>query len=412
MGVVLMNVYDGHGGFPKRNGSSILDNIRSIHAGFKLCGEPRNAILNVSDDLLLYLISLLRGETPQCPGSLMAEWRGLLSNLAPHWIQPLIYWQIMRLPPGSRPPAEIIDALRLKYLLSRARALIVAGQIRELSRALNGDNIRFLVLKGPALARTAYPDVALRSGSDIDILVLPDHVPRAKLALKKIGYDCPENQFDISRIYYLDDGFIHRDPSKNYLLLEVHWDLNHVSSIRNIDVADLFSRSVKVASDDYAFETLSPVDHLINSASHIGLKHDNDVRLSWIYDVSQLSKNLSLEEWHILQKRSVDCGVRIALERSLTMAQYWTGLQIPAEYSDFSRWPGPTKKELGSLSLINEGRRKAIRQFEVIFFGPGPMSDKVRVLIHRAFPTPSAMRKYKYTKPWLLPFYYVRRLFK
>ena len=92
--------------------SKLLEEIRNIHTGRKLCGEPQNALLNVSDDLLLYVLSLLRDDSPAVPDASIPEWNELISALSSHWITPLLYWKIGHLPYELRPPEDTTAQMR------------------------------------------------------------------------------------------------------------------------------------------------------------------------------------------------------------------------------------------------------------------------------------------------------------
>ena len=81
-------------------GLYLLEKLRYIHKDQMLCGEPRNALLNTHDNLLLYLLSLLRGDAHFLPEVSIDEWKKLLDALRSHWITPLLYYQIGNSPPG------------------------------------------------------------------------------------------------------------------------------------------------------------------------------------------------------------------------------------------------------------------------------------------------------------------------
>ncbi|MER3458636.1 MAG: hypothetical protein C4309_08450, partial [Chloroflexota bacterium] len=57
--------------------------------------------------------------------------------------------------------------------------------------ALEAASIPAIVLKGPALALTIYPDPALRVIGDLDLLVRREQVEQAMAALHSLGYGPP-----------------------------------------------------------------------------------------------------------------------------------------------------------------------------------------------------------------------------
>ena len=71
------------------------------------------------------------------------------------------------------------------FLYAAARAMRSGRQIQVVVDALEAAGIPSVLLKGPALARTVYPDPALRQSVDIDLLVRPGDVLAAEGAFQE-----------------------------------------------------------------------------------------------------------------------------------------------------------------------------------------------------------------------------------
>ncbi len=82
-----------------------------------------------------------------------------------------------------RPPTEVRAWLNRVFLSAAARAMRAGRQIRTVVDALEAAGIESVLLTGPALARTVYPDLALRQSVDIDLLVRPADVIAAEAVL-------------------------------------------------------------------------------------------------------------------------------------------------------------------------------------------------------------------------------------
>ncbi|BAI60960.1 hypothetical protein MCP_0888 [Methanocella paludicola SANAE] len=388
-----------------------LNNIRSIHTHYPLYGDPENALSNFPDDLLLYVISLLKNEIPRLPSSSISQWYELFSALKPHGILPLLYWQILHIPQESRPAKELVDELRRNFLESKACAITTDMQLKELVDVFNKENIPMIILKGSALARTLYLDPALRLCSDIDILVLPQDVVRSRTIMESLGYKCLKKRFDISKYYYHHETY--DKCSKNSMIVELHWRLIFVPLLDIVDIRNFFYRSVKIESTNFSFETLTTIDTIIYLSLHLFLQHSKEVRLNWIYDISQLCKNLTIADWRILQKRSVECRARLSLEKSLILSQYWTGLKIPSEFSDFSKWPKPTKDEITAFSYAMIGRNNTIGRFKLRWPKSAPFLEKIKILIYLIFPSFIDMRGHYHLKSnRLVLLCYIKRWFR
>ena len=98
--------------------SEIIQKLKHLHSEYTLAGEPRNALLDQSEPLLLYLLSILRDEIPTLPNATLNEWNQFLQHLAPHGIAPLLYWKISHLPEDLQPPAEIKEKLQRKKVIA------------------------------------------------------------------------------------------------------------------------------------------------------------------------------------------------------------------------------------------------------------------------------------------------------
>lgn len=345
----------------------------------------------------------------------MKQWTKLFNLLKSHWILPLFYKQIGSWPLKLCPPKEIVHQMRISFLASRAHALQMEKQLSEIINAFQKDEVRILVLKGPALALTIYPDPAMRTSSDLDLLVLQKQMPQARAILERLGYKCLGKRFEHSKDFYCEETFVHENNPAYYRSVELHWDLHSFSGIsREVKVEDLFLRAVKIEKSGLIFETLNPVDSLIHRAINMCLWHNKEIRLIWIYDTALLAHQLKTpQDWEDLLEASVRWRARLALENSLKMAQVWVGLKLPHRFNDFSKWPKPTQAEVSAWSDALLRHERASSFFKLHWSSSTGIFQKVRFLFHLLFPHPEIIRKYYPTaKKWLLPFTYSRRLYK
>jgi hypothetical protein len=267
------------------------------------------------------------------------------------------------------------------------------------------------------LARTVYPDPATRPGSDIDLLVLPEHVIKARNILETLGYKCLEKRFETFRDVHCDEEFIHKEDSKNNLSVEIHWALSMFSGSKwKVDVNEIFSRSVKIDTPGLSFKTLHPVDNLIHVSLHMLIGHYQDVRLIWVYDCALLAQHITLtNDWEMLINKSETYETHIVLKNALKMAQLWSNLKIPAQYSDLYLMPETSDIEDIAWSDPIQWRSDQIAKFTFNLFFSNNLSPfkKVLQLFHIIFPHPDIVRmKYPPLHNWLLPLSYIRRWWK
>jgi signal peptidase len=391
------------------------EKIRNLHQELTLCGDPRNALLDLPDEFLTYTSSLLKNEPINPPKASVKQWSELFDLLKSHWILPLFYKQIGSWPLKFCPPKEIVHQMRISFLASRAHTLQMEKQLSEIINAFQKDEVRILVLKGPALALTIYPDPAMRTSSDLDLLVLPRQMAKTREILVRLGYNCLGKRFEHSKDFYCEETFTHKSKSRYHRSVELHWDLHSFSGIsREAAIEELFERAVRIERSGLKFETLNPVDSLIYRAINMCIWHNKEIRLIWIYDTALLAHQLKApQDWEDLLEASVRWRARLALENSLKMAQVWVGLKLPERFNDFSKWPNPTQAEVSAWSDALLRHERASSFFKLHWSSSTDIFQKARFLFHLLFPHPEIIRKYYPTaKKWLLPFTYIRRLYK
>lgn len=393
-----------------QNNNLILKEIRQVHADLCLAGEPPNALLSVSDELLCYVLSLLRDEPPILPKAAVDEWQELLTYLQCHWITPLLYWKIGHLSPELRPPKMICDRMREIFLASRARYLNLERQIHEVFDTFKKEKIPVLIYKGPALAYTVYPDSATRPFGDIDLLVKPQECPKAQDVLLQMGYQSQSKRFKTFQELFNSESYVHQKDSQSFEV-DLHWDIFQYHGLkRNNDINDLFQNKADVETPILNFHTLSKVDALIQASFHLILHHKEGRRLIWISDIKLLAQSLVYpEDWLVLQKKVAEFNMHLAMENALTLAQLWNGLCVPEEYKSFSKWM-ISKEDQESEMIYAKNKQGPDIRLRGYLDSIRSTPKKIPYLLNFLFPNSDFMQaNYPPSRNWLLPFSYIRR---
>ncbi|MDO9327070.1 MAG: nucleotidyltransferase family protein, partial [Methanoregula sp.] len=254
--------------------------LRELHRHLPLAGDPENALLSLPDDLLTYLISAIRN-TPCMPLDLTPEeWHTFLSLLRPHWIFPLVTFHVQTWPEACRPPREIMEYLNKNFQTASARTLLAGVQIQAVANAMRDAGIPVILLKGHALARTVYPDPALRQSSDIDMLVQPHNFPVAEAVLEKLGYSCPAKIFHIYPYGDHHEKFF--PPGNKGLRLQLHWATdNEFGLFAEGWLDEAFSRRITIQAGNLSFDTFCDADQLLYLVFHDAFQH-RSIRLDWV----------------------------------------------------------------------------------------------------------------------------------
>ena len=394
-----------------RISSTLLKDIKNIHREFTLCGNPRNSLLTVPDDLLSYILCLLRNEFPPMPKASIEQWIHLTDILNQNRIIPFLYSRIGVLPEKLRPPKYITNIMREYFLVSRVRNIKMDKQLERLLLAFKQEQIKVLVMKGSAIAWSVYPDPAMRPYDDIDLLVLPQQFVKARKIMEMLGYRCEAKIFEIFKDVQSEEYFHYQDRSIGKLKVEIHWDLHcFYGAKHNIALDDLFHNAITVNTSSFYFETFNAVDTLLHMVAHTGFSHTKDIRLSWICDIAQILTRLEVpQDWISLQTKSVEWGIRLLFERIIKMAEAWNGIKIPDRFADFSSWPKPLLNELAIWPHITQKHESTISMLKIRLPGNLDFFEKIRLLFHLIFPpSDHILIEFPCRYKWQIPRSYIR----
>jgi hypothetical protein len=115
------------------------------------------------------------------------DWPRLLRLAQDHGTAPLLYWHLNRVAPDAV-PAPTRDAFREWFYDNARHNLLLTGELLRLLSLFTAHGVRALPFKGPTLAAFAYGNLALRQFLDLDLLVAPADLRRARELLAAEGY--------------------------------------------------------------------------------------------------------------------------------------------------------------------------------------------------------------------------------
>lgn len=193
------------------------------------------------------------------------DWTAVAELARLHGLTPLLFH---RLECHQGLDADLLHELRQDHARQTGVAFFRMRQAAGVFEALEAHQIRFLVLKGMALAERIYASPALRAMGDVDLLVRPEDFPEADRALRELGYArglMPERP--AGECYHIDYSL-----QGSRLKVELHWHLHRRSSPFLIPVDDLWARAVALEVAGHRVQGLCPTDELVYLSLHIA-KH-------------------------------------------------------------------------------------------------------------------------------------------
>lgn len=191
---------------------------------------------------------------------------------------------------NSEVPEHVASRTRLEAMNASATAL---GHIQDLLGILErfGEaEVPVIPLKGPVLANVLYGDMGARLSSDLDIIVRPEDLGRARQLLLRMGYDSPYREVpeDVLLKTEKDVPFFKR----GHVPVEVHWAL--FEEYHNFQFPAVWGRLVELSFGSRQVPSLPWDVYLVYLCVH-GSKHVWR-RLSWIADVARVLETQSSEQ--------------------------------------------------------------------------------------------------------------------
>lgn len=273
------------------------------------------------------------------------DWDAFLALAERNRLLPLAH---RALSDGPDLPETVRSHLRSAYAANARNALQLAGELRRLMDALDSAGIPALAYKGPALAVRAYGHLALRTYSDLDLLVAPEDEPAAAAVLRAQGYRSaydftPAQDAAFRRV---DGDYPYHHP-RTGSLVELHGRVSSRRFVADLPTARLTARArpVPIGGGDVA----APADDDLFLALCLhGAKH-RWARLEWLSCAAALAVHAGLDLPAIVA-RAAEIGARRTTLLALLLARDALGLAPPPEVG------GMIETDPSLPALANEAR--------------------------------------------------------
>ena len=214
------------------------------------------------------------------------------------------------IPPDKK--QALVDQQRAQNFLT----LHLTAELFRLLEIFGAKGILALVIKGPVLAMRAYGDPAMRSYSDLDLLVRQKDIRRATESMLDSGYEAAVS------FRAIDEGkvpgqYLYSKPDTK-LLVELHNDFTLRYFPRPLPIEDFFARQSCVLLDAHEVPALAVEDELVLICIH-GAKHFWE-RLTWIADVAALVSRQTSIDWERAAASARAVGAEHLLNAGLRLA--------------------------------------------------------------------------------------------
>lgn len=217
-----------------------------------------------------------------------------------HSLVPLVFSQLDRFAKELLPP-DVRQRFRKDFQENAARNQIFADELTSLVKACTQVGIETIVFKGPALAITAYGDLALRRFVDLDLMVRRADVARAIDVMSAKGY-APARPLNPAQQALLMRTQHNLQFTRGRLIVELHWQVSSELFASSVTAEDLWQQLETVTINETEVKTLATEDLLFSLSVH-GSRHLWQ-RLAWICDLDRIIATRAHIDWSGLMKRA------------------------------------------------------------------------------------------------------------
>ena len=325
-------------------------------------------------DEAAWIRQAMAGAEPSATPELRAMLQGLdgdvLGALAyAHQVGP---WLLAALNATDGPLPEPATALKQ---IAVAQAGVALAHQRELARildALQDESIETLVLKGPALARTHYPQPGLRPYRDLDLLVREPALPVVACILAGWGYTAKAAGSDGARLHHDHGHFqqIHLHEERG-LRVELHDDHLQIG-VQPADMDKIWERAQTIDLGGVEARALERHDLFVHLCVH--LHRHSFSRLIWFKDLDLMLRCEALD-WGVVERCAEVQGCLDSVARSLELLEALLGTPLPAPARRliarrplWSRWLQRLAWPSGPIVALEPQRRWRLRR--LVQFAP------------------------------------------
>ena len=260
-------------------------------------------------------------------------------------------------------------AKRVEELLRflKRRDSILSLEISRLLPALAGAGFRVVLLKGAALARTAYDRSEHRLSSDVDILVERGSLDDVCDLLARLDYRQAAGRNHPS---FYEQHHFHRILSGPAgMTLEVHWNLSRPDNYFQFDLDGFFGRSREIDRDGIRVQVPADIDQLLHATCQALEAGYSDIRR--VIDAALLLRNGAGDD-PLLPQLARSQGLATALWGLLQVQQELSGMPVSADLERSVRPEAFVRRCLDSLALPeraldSDARRRAALAEWILF---------------------------------------------
>jgi len=252
------------------------------------------------------------------------DWSGFLASLEVHRLTGLA---LAAVDAGAlRLTTEQVEDLTKRHGEAMASALTIERELLQVGAVLREAGVDAIVLKGPAVAHSAYPDPSWRPFGDLDLLVRTSDWRRACEALERSGRRrrLPEPRPGFDERF--GKAAVHRGPSG--IEVDLHRTLVVGPFGLWIRPDEVFEHTAPLPLGGRMFERLDDTCLMLHACVHASLGWR--VPFLWtVRDVIQIALTAGVD-WEALATLAESWRIQVVVQHALMTATAVFGVPMPA----------------------------------------------------------------------------------
>ena len=240
----------------------------------------------ISEATRTLLCDFAAGDLERPLHRLDADWEEVFHAVCRNGLAGLTHRYLQSWEPQDYPPPAFREWIARAYRTSAMRMVMMYGRIGKVLARLASSGVDYLVVKGPALAHTAYPDPDVRAFNDLDLVVRERDWSAMHRLLVGMGFrpekdlPHPPPRLTPQAVPY-ELKYWQREME---LLVEVHYDDILNAGLAARDVEGFWQRAIWAEVEGTTVKALSLEDQLIHLCSHA--HYHGYTRLNWFSDIA------------------------------------------------------------------------------------------------------------------------------
>lgn len=247
------------------------------------------------------------------------DWEWLLQLAVRHGLAPLLYQTLNAVAPDAV-PEQPLTQLRNAFHANARRNLFQTGELLNLVNRFEAASIPMIPFKGPILAASVYKNLALRRFGDLDLLVHPRDIDRAKALLMAHGYEL---------LVGWDWEYHFEHPTKG-TNVDLHQALTPRFFAFNLGFEELRSQLQSCLLAGQQVPNFAAEDLLLILSTQVGKDCCHwRLRVAQLCDVAELIRTHPDLNWTEVIERSRRLGIERILLLTLSLTQALLTVELP-----------------------------------------------------------------------------------